>query len=89
MEEGHEFTLLDVRDRSEFDDRNIGGVQLPLAELDVRLDSVGPPEREIIVICETGARSGRAVVMLRQAGFHRVRNLTGGLQAWDKAFAGF
>jgi adenylyltransferase/sulfurtransferase len=35
-----------------------------------------------VVICRTGARSGRAVQQLRAAGFNRVYNLVGGIHRW-------
>jgi adenylyltransferase/sulfurtransferase len=37
---------------------------------------------EIVVHCKSGARSAKAVDFLRQSGFKRVTNLTGGILAW-------
>jgi rhodanese-related sulfurtransferase len=46
---------------------------------------VGYVEHEIVVVCRAGARSATAAVILREAGFARVRNLAGGMLAWARA----
>ena len=40
------------------------------------------PDVETVVICRTGARSGRAVRQLQAAGFRKVFNLAGGIHRW-------
>ncbi|MFV9504639.1 MAG: molybdopterin-synthase adenylyltransferase MoeB [Oscillochloridaceae bacterium umkhey_bin13] len=76
--------LLDVRNPYEVEIASIPGTdklipvdQLParLAELDSAVD--------MVVYCRSGARSGRAVDLLKQAGFRKVRNLTGGILRWS------
>jgi adenylyltransferase/sulfurtransferase len=37
----------------------------------------------MVVYCRSGARSGRAVDMLRAAGFRKVKNMTGGILRWS------
>jgi adenylyltransferase/sulfurtransferase len=39
--------------------------------------------RDIVIYCRSGARSGNAVDMLRQAGFRKVKNLVGGVLRWS------
>jgi sulfur-carrier protein adenylyltransferase/sulfurtransferase len=39
-------------------------------------------DREIVVHCKSGARSQKAALALKQAGFTNVSNLTGGITAW-------
>jgi adenylyltransferase/sulfurtransferase len=76
--------LLDVREPFEWQICNLedrGARLVPLARLPDSLDALDP-ERELVVYCHTGQRSGLAVRFLRQAGFERARNLTGGIQAW-------
>jgi len=76
--------LLDVREPFEWGICNLetrGARLLPLAELPGALDSLDP-DRELVVYCHTGNRSGLAVRFLRQAGFERARNLAGGIRAW-------
>ena len=42
-------------------------------------------DRPVIVYCEGGERSSKAVAALKRQGFARVVNLTGGLRAWQQA----
>ncbi|HEV2879505.1 MAG TPA: rhodanese-like domain-containing protein, partial [Candidatus Eremiobacteraceae bacterium] len=55
--------------------------EIPLGDLAERLDEL-PKHKEIVVYCRTGQRSGRAVQLLRDAGFSHARNLIGGIRAW-------
>jgi len=81
LEKKEEIFLLDVREQYEFDIFNIGGVLIPLGHLPARMNELDP-EREIVVHCRTGRRSGRAVELLKSKGFSKARNLVGGLEAW-------
>jgi rhodanese-related sulfurtransferase len=73
--------LLDVRSQEEFAEVRVQGAKLiPLGELPKRMGEL-PRERDIIVMCRSGARSGAAVGQLKAAGF-TVYNLEGGITAW-------
>jgi hydroxyacylglutathione hydrolase len=78
-------TVLDVRNRSEWDEGHVPGARLlPLPELTSRLDElrdVGP----IIVHCQGGSRSVVAASVLQAAGIRDVTNVEGGLTAWLRA----
>jgi molybdopterin/thiamine biosynthesis adenylyltransferase/rhodanese-related sulfurtransferase len=79
--------LLDVREPFEWGTDNLeryGAVLVPLAEVDARGHEL-PRDRDIVVYCQVGARSERAVRTLQELGFHRVRNLVGGLTRWLQA----
>jgi len=58
-------------------------VMIPLGQLPQRLAELDA-SREIIVYCRSGARSGRAVALMRESGFSRVSNLAGGILNWNK-----
>jgi sulfur-carrier protein adenylyltransferase/sulfurtransferase len=76
--------LLDVRNAPEIAICRIeGSTVIPLPELPDRLSEL---DRSVpmVVHCKSGARSAKAIVVLRQAGFHQVTNLTGGILAWIK-----
>ena len=74
--------LLDVREPWEFAIAHLpDAVLLPLGELPARLMGL-PKDRELITICHHGLRSLTARSLLVHAGFARVRNLTGGVDAW-------
>jgi len=82
LDRGDDFHLLDVRTDEEWQICRIeGATLLPIADLPARaheLDSA----RDIVVYCRTGVRSARAVAFLRDAGFRKIKNLSGGIRAW-------
>ncbi|GAP20701.1 molybdopterin-synthase adenylyltransferase MoeB [Leptolinea tardivitalis] len=74
--------LLDVRSPVEQQISSLeNAVNIPLEQLSDRLDELDR-QKEIVVFCRTGRRSARAVEILHSAGFPRVKNLTGGINAW-------
>ncbi len=75
--------LVDVREPGEFAREHIAGAQsLPLSAFDV---SHLPRDRTIVLCCQSGARSTRALAQLRTAGFNDVAHLDGGLNSWKAA----
>ncbi|CAN5516710.1 molybdopterin-synthase adenylyltransferase MoeB [soil metagenome] len=81
---GERPTLLDVREMFEDEIARIDGRMLiPLGELPQRLQEI-PCAGEVIVYCHSGVRSAHATQVLRQAGFERVYNLAGGIDAWSR-----
>ncbi len=77
--------IVDVRTPQEFAAGNISGsVNIPLAEIENRLDEFGSKNGYIIVYCRTGNRSGRAEAFLKSQGYINVIN-GGGLQDMLKA----
>lgn len=86
IDAGEEIFLLDVREFVESSIASIGGVLIPMSELRERLHEL-PAEKdaEIIVYCRTGNRSHHAAAYLREeAGFTNVKNLLGGIYAWNE-----
>ncbi|HEY6782936.1 MAG TPA: rhodanese-like domain-containing protein [Candidatus Dormibacteraeota bacterium] len=77
--------LIDVREKSEYDELHIpGSVLIPLGELPARLAEV-PADRDVYVHCRMGGRSARAVDYLRTFGRPNSYNVTGGIDAWEEA----
>lgn len=77
--------LLDVREQWEYDEGHIPGITLlPMGEVPNRLDEI-PKDKEVIVTCRTGNRSGQVADFLRQNGFDNVHNMQGGIVAWEQA----
>ncbi|HLN57770.1 MAG TPA: molybdopterin-synthase adenylyltransferase MoeB [Thermoanaerobaculia bacterium] len=82
FERGDDLVLIDVREPHEvaicaFPD----SVRIPLGTLPENLNRLSTAD-EIVVHCKSGARSAKAVQLLRQAGFRKVRNLSGGINRW-------
>jgi len=88
LDAGEALHLLDVREPHEHADFNIGGVLLPLGRvMQMDTDEIEPwKNEEVIVYCRSGNRSGQASMMLETQGFTNVKNLTGGMLAWQNAF---
>ncbi len=80
-----DFLLLDVREPDEFMRARLEGSKLiPLGELEDRLAEIRDwKERPVVVHCHHGGRSAKACKLLGDAGFNRVTNLTGGIEAWS------
>jgi adenylyltransferase/sulfurtransferase len=81
LDTGDDIFVLDVREPHEYQICNVGGYLIPLGDLPKRLHELDS-SREIVVHCKSGARSAKAVDILRQSGFKRASNLTGGILAW-------
>jgi sulfur-carrier protein adenylyltransferase/sulfurtransferase len=82
MDGGRAPVILDVREPSEAAICRIPGSRLiSLGELPRRLDELDPAA-EIVVYCKSGARSARAVALLREKSFSRATNLAGGILNW-------
>jgi rhodanese-related sulfurtransferase len=86
LDKGEALNLIDVREEYEFDEFNIGAKLIPLGELPERLEEIEAwKDQEILIHCRSGARSGRAKEYLESEGFSNVRNVLGGMLAWQAA----
>jgi sulfur-carrier protein adenylyltransferase/sulfurtransferase len=82
-EAGEDVFVLDVREPYEYQIANLGGVLMPMNDVPRRLAELDR-EREIVVHCKSGGRSQRAAEFLQQAGYAKVKNLAGGIDAWTR-----
>jgi sulfur-carrier protein adenylyltransferase/sulfurtransferase len=83
LDNGQNVSVLDVREPHEYEVSNIGARLIPLGELPERLVELDK-EGTLAVHCRTGARSARAVQLLKEAGFQNVYNVKGGITAWSE-----
>ncbi|MHA8049585.1 rhodanese-like domain-containing protein [Aquirufa sp. ROCK-SH2] len=84
IEKNEKLNLIDVREEHEYEEFNIGATLIPLGEIADRLEEIEHlKNEEIIIHCRSGARSGRAQQYLESEGFTNVRNLIGGMLAWQ------
>ncbi|MEI7555550.1 rhodanese-like domain-containing protein [Candidatus Chlorohelix sp.] len=75
--------IVDVREPNEYADGHIkDSVLIPLGQLEIRIAELGAKEREILLVCQSGGRSGYAAGMLSAQGFTHLSNLVGGIMAW-------
>ncbi len=84
LETGIPIRLLDVREPHELQISHLDGATLiPLGQLAGRLSELDSAE-EMVVFCKAGTRSARALELLSSAGFRKVKNLSGGINAWAR-----
>ncbi|MCB0528865.1 MAG: rhodanese-like domain-containing protein [Saprospiraceae bacterium] len=87
LESGEKFVLLDVREPWEYEEFNLGGRLIPLGDLMNRMWELDEHKNdEIVVHCRSGSRSSMAQSLLQGSGFGNVRNLSGGIMAWENAY---
>lgn len=84
LAKGEKPFIVDVREDWEYQEQNIGGLHIPLGTLPEKLDELEDHKNdEVIVHCRSGARSASAKAFLQQNGFTKVRNLLGGILAYN------
>jgi adenylyltransferase/sulfurtransferase len=84
LKEGNHLKIIDVREPHEWEIAHIEGATLiPLGQLAARMNELDSAE-ELVLQCKTGGRSMRALELLRTAGFRKLKNLKGGINAWAR-----
>lgn len=87
IQSGEKFVFIDVREPWEYEEFNLGAKLIPLGTLINSMYELDDHKNEEIVLhCRSGARSGQAQMMMQANGFSNVRNLTGGVMAWNAAY---
>jgi rhodanese-related sulfurtransferase len=80
-------TILDVRDRNAWNECHIqGAMPMPLDTLPDAAKPSIPVERDIYVYGASEEETTRAASALREAGFRKVAELKGGLEAWKEVY---
>jgi rhodanese-related sulfurtransferase len=79
--------VVDVSEVSEFAAGHVTGAKnIPLGELEAKLaSSVKNKALPLILVCQSGARSARAVVTAKKLGYEQAQSLGGGLATWRAA----
>jgi rhodanese-related sulfurtransferase len=79
--------VVDVCDATEFAAGHITNAKhIPLADLEAKLGgAVKNKTLPLILVCQSGARSGRAVAIAQKLGYEKAQSLAGGLKAWKEA----
>jgi adenylyltransferase/sulfurtransferase len=83
LDRGDDFQLIDVREPHEYLIASIPTAKLiPLGEVAKRANELDQTKL-IVAHCKMGGRSAKAVAQLKELGFKKVRNMTGGITAWS------
>ncbi len=89
LDEGEQFTLLDVREPWEFETASMPGAKLiPMGDVPSRAHQELDPENHIVVVCHHGVRSMNVTAWLRQQGFEKAQSMRGGIDAWSRSVDG-
>jgi adenylyltransferase/sulfurtransferase len=84
MSNGDQVHLIDVREPHELEISRLPDADLiPLGQLAARMSELDSAE-DIVLFCKTGTRSARALEILASAGFRKMKNLKGGINAWAR-----
>ena len=82
---GEPFTLLDVREPSEWEKARIeGSKNIPMGDVPTCAHQELDPDDHIIVMCHHGVRSLTVTNWLRQQGFEKVQSMRGGIDGWAR-----
>lgn len=85
IDAGNAPVMIDVREPHEWDMQHLEGVRkISLGDIPGKLQELKDElkNQEIVMICRSGGRSGRATQYMTTQGFTNVRNLVGGMLAW-------
>jgi len=79
--------VIDVCEANEFAAGHVGGARnIPLNQLEEKLTAaVKNKALPVILVCQSGARSNRAVAIAKKLGYEQAQSLAGGLSAWRTA----
>ncbi len=79
--------VIDVCEVGEFAAGHVGGAKnIPLNQLEEKLPNVVKNKAlPVILVCQSGARSNRAVAIAKKLGYEQAQSLGGGLSAWKTA----
>ena len=79
--------VIDICEASEFAAGHVGGAKnVPLSQLEAKLPSVVKNKAlPVILVCQSGARSSRALAIAKKLGYDKAQSLSGGLTAWRTA----
>ena len=79
--------VIDVCESEEFAAGHVGGARnVPLGQLEERLPAlVKNKALPLVLVCASGARASRAVVMAKKLGYDNAQAMAGGMRAWREA----
>jgi rhodanese-related sulfurtransferase len=88
LDAGDTLHIIDVREPHENAEFNIGGILIPLGKIQtMQIEEIEDlKDKELIVYCRSGNRSGQACLFLDTLGFRNTKNLVGGMLGWQEKF---
>lgn len=77
-----EYIIIDVRSKREFSEKHLNGaINIPLPEIKKNIEKyIKDRNKKLLICCQVGTRSAKAVEILESIGYINVYNLKGGLE---------
>ncbi len=87
MNNHNDALILDIRTEADFKTGHIKGAKnIPLSDFAVKMETLADNKNKpVLLYCNSGNTVGRAIKLLKKAGFEKVNNLEGGIVAWKEA----
>jgi rhodanese-related sulfurtransferase len=85
LQANEKLNIIDVREPFEYEETNIPtAVNIPLGNVPMQMEELEHlKNEEVIMQCRSGARSAAAQQFLINAGFTNVKNMVGGILAYN------
>lgn len=79
--------VIDICEAAEFAAGHVGGAKnIPMSQLEEKLPTMVKNKAvPVILVCQSGARSSRALAVAKKLGYENAQSLSGGLGAWRTA----
>lgn len=78
----NQYYVIDVRTRTEYKEGHLDrSVNIPLKDIKRKIETIQPnKEKKILIYCQSGIRSKKAIKILEKLGYQNLYNLKGGLE---------
>lgn len=85
IENGDDFQLIDIREKYEFDEFNIGGINIPMDDVLKNISKLNP-SKPIVFYCNEGLKSQALIIVLkRKISNQQLYSLEGGITSYYEA----
>ncbi|TDF96559.1 rhodanese-like domain-containing protein [Paenibacillus piri] len=83
LNSGEQLHIIDVREPDEIAQGMIpGAISIPLMQIPDRMREI-PQDKETVLVCRSGNRSGKAYEYLTAQGYTNLKNMSGGMLEWE------
>ena len=84
LDAGERLRIVDVRERDEYQTAHVEQAELrPMSEIQSWWQDL-PRDEELVIMCHHGSRSAQVCLALARAGYERLTNMSGGIDAWSR-----
>ena len=85
IENNDSFQLIDVRENYEYENNNIGGINIPLEDVLNSLENISK-DQQVVICCKSGKRSAAIIHALkRKQNLNNLFSLEGGIEGYSQS----